>query len=413
MSINTQTTQTATGQSKCASGKSPNFQLTIYAAFLGYIVQAVVNNFVPLLFLTFHREFGLPLGRITMLITFNFGIQLCVDLLSPRFIDKIGYRAGMLLSNLTSALGFILLTFLPSLTSDPFYGILISVMVYAIGGGLQEVLVSPIVEACPTDHKEAAMSLLHSFYCWGHVAVVLLSTAFFYTVGIEHWRVLALLWCLVPAADFLLFTKVPIAPLLAEGETGMTFRDLAKQKLFWMLMVMMVCAGASEQAVSQWASTFAEQGLGVSKTLGDLMGPMFFAICMGTARAIYGKFGDRLDLKKFMGCSTALCIAAYLIIAFVPNPLIALLGCGIGGFSVGIFWPGTFSLASAGLKTGGTLMFALLALAGDLGCGGGPTFAGKMAELAGDNLRFGIGAALIFPVMMGILLLAGKSSRQT
>ncbi len=390
-----------------------SFRATIAATYVGHITQAIVNNFAPLLFVTFSTVWGIPLDRILILVSVNFGVQLVVDLLCAAFMDQWGYRVPIILSQVFAAVGLTGLGLFPYLFSDPFVGLALAVGVYAVGGGLTEVLISPIVQACPTENKEAHMNLLHSFYCWGHVAVVLLSTAFFYTVGIEHWRVLALLWCLVPAADFLLFTKVPIAPLLAEGETGMTFRDLAKQKLFWMLMVMMVCAGASEQAVSQWASTFAEQGLGVSKTLGDLMGPMFFAICMGTARAIYGKFGDRLDLKKFMGCSTALCIAAYLIIAFVPNPLIALLGCGIGGFSVGIFWPGTFSLASAGLKTGGTLMFALLALAGDLGCGGGPTFAGKMAELAGDNLRFGIGAALIFPVMMGILLLAGKSSRQT
>lgn len=387
-----------------------NYELTIRAAFLGYIVQAVVNNFVPLLFLTFHREFDLPLSRITMLITFNFGIQLLVDVLSPRLLDRIGYRAGMLLSNATSILGFVLLTFLPSVTGDPFHGILVAVMIYAIGGGLQEVLVSPIVEACPTKHKEATMSMLHSFYCWGHVGVVLLSTLFFHFAGIENWRILALLWCIVPAADFLLFTRVPIAPLIEEGEVGLGLSELFKNGFFWMIMLMMVCAGASEQAVSQWASTFAEQGLGVSKTLGDLMGPMFFAICMGSSRALYGKRGARMDLKGFMRFSAILCVLAYLIIAFVPNPILALLGCGICGFSVGIFWPGTFSIVSAGLKNGGTLMFALLALAGDIGCSGGPTFAGAMAETFGDNLRAGIGAAVIFPALLAVCLFAGKRS---
>ncbi len=385
-----------------------SYETTIKAAFIGYVVQAIVNNFVPLLFLTFHKEFGLPLSQITALITFNFGVQLCIDAFSPRVIDKIGYRAGMLLSNATSILGFVLLTILPSILPNPFTGILISVMVYAIGGGLQEVLVSPIVEGCPTDNKEAAMSLLHSFYCWGHVAVVLLSSIYFKVFGISNWRVLALLWCIVPAIDFVLFTFVPIGSTLEEGARGLTLGELVRRKLFWMLLLMMVCAGASEQAVSQWASTFAEQGLHVSKTLGDLMGPMFFAICMGSSRAIYGKFGESLDLKKFMGFSTALCVASYLMIALIPNPLLALLGCGICGFSVGIFWPGTFSLAAGGLRNGGTLMFALLALAGDLGCGGGPTFAGFVAEACSENLRAGIGAAIVFPLLMGILLLTSK-----
>ncbi len=413
MSINTQTTQTATGQSKCASGKSPNFQLTIYAAFLGYIVQAVVNNFVPLLFLTFHREFGLPLGRITMLITFNFGIQLCVDLLSPRFIDKIGYRAGMLLSNLTSALGFILLTFLPSLTSDPFYGILISVMVYAIGGGLQEVLVSPIVEACPTDHKEAAMSLLHSFYCWGHVGVVLISTLFFRFAGIENWRILALIWAVLPVVNLFIFLRTPIAPLVEEGEIGLTVRELFRKKLFWILMLMMVCAGASEQAVSQWASTFAEKGLGVSKTVGDLAGPMAFAVLMGASRAYYGKYGDRINLDRFMTASTILCIASYLCIALVPNPAVGLIGCALTGLSVGIMWPGTFSKAAASMKNGGTALFALLALAGDVGCSGGPTLAGAVSSSFNDNLRIGILAAVIFPVLLLAGILLCKNTEKT
>ncbi len=385
------------------------FQLTIYAAFIGYIVQAIVNNFVPLLFLTFHKEFGLPLSQITALISINFGVQLTVDLLSPRLIGRIGYRAGMLLSNLTSAVGFILLTILPSVMGQPFYGILIAVTVYAIGGGLQEVLVSPIVEACPTDNKEAAMSLLHSFYCWGHVGVVLLSTIFFNVFGIGNWRILAVLWCIVPALDFILFLFVPIAPLIEEGEKGLTIGHLVKNPYFWMVFVMMVCAGASEQAVSQWASTFAEQGLQVSKTLGDLMGPMFFAICMGSSRAIYGKFGAKMSLQKFMTFSACLCVLSYVIIAFVPVPMIALLACGVCGFSVGIFWPGSFSLASAGIRNGGTLMFALLALAGDIGCAGGPAVAGNVAELFSNNLRLGIGVAMCFPVVMLVLLSRKKS----
>lgn len=384
-----------------------SYKMTINAAFLGYIVQAVVNNFVPLLFLTFHKEYGLPLSQITLLITFNFGVQLCVDLFSPRVIDRIGYRAGMLISNAMSAAGFVLLTILPTVMREPFHGILIAVMVYAIGGGLQEVLVSPIVEACPTENKETAMSLLHSFYCWGHVGVVLISSLFFRFVGIEHWRIMALLWCILPAIDFVLFTQVPIASVIEEGERGLTWKELAGKRLFWMILIMMICAGASEQAVSQWASTFAEQGLGVSKTLGDLMGPMFFAVCMGTSRTIYGKMGEKLDLHKFMVFSTMLCVASYLLIAFVPSPLLALIGCGICGFSVGIFWPGTFSMAASGIRNGGTLMFALLALAGDIGCAGGPTFAGEMANLFGNHIRAGIGIAMIFPVLLGLLLLTG------
>ena len=382
-----------------------NYELTVRAAFLGYVVQAVVNNFLPLLFIQMQNEFAIPLSQITLFITINFVIQLLIDLLSAPVIERIGYRCSMLISNVCVIAGFILLTVLPGMMG-PFAGILTSVCVYAIGGGLQEVLVSPIVEACPTKNKEASMSLLHSFYCWGHVAVVLFSTLFFRFAGIQNWRILTLLWCIVPLIDFILFTFVPVMQLeSAPGEKHSGVKGLFSQKIFWVMMVMMLCAGASEQAVSQWASAFAEKGLGVSKQLGDLLGPMLFAICMGTSRAIYGVKGHKLDLKKFMYASVALCVLAYLVIILVQNPVITLLGCGLAGFAVGIFWPGTFSMASAGVRNGGTLMFAFLALAGDLGCSGGPTMAGAIMSAFGGNMRAGIGAAIIFPVLMGLGLL--------
>ena len=382
-----------------------NYRLTIKAAYLGYVVQAIVNNFVPLLFVRMQTEFGIPMGKITLLITFNFVLQLLVDMFSTPFIEKIGYRASMILSNACVIAGFLLLAVLPGKRMDAFPGLLLCVCIYAIGGGLQEVLVSPIVEACPTDHKEAQMSLLHSAYCWGHVAVVLFSTIFFAVAGISNWRILAVLWCIVPAADLVLFTRVPIAKLETNTEKSASFRDLATQGIFWLMFLMMLSAGASEQAVSQWASVFAEKGLGVTKVMGDLLGPMLFAVCMGASRTLYGFKGKKINLSAFMGISTGLCIAAYLVLVFVPHPVIALLGCGLAGFSVGIFWPGTFSTASALVKGRGTLLFALLALAGDLGCAGGPTLAGTISSVMGDNIKAGIGTAMIFPLFMGAALL--------
>lgn len=382
------------------------YNKTLIACFVGYIVQAIVNNFVPLLFLTFHSSYGIPMTKITLLITFNFGLQLLVDLLSVTFVDRIGYRASMILAHICAAAGFVLLTILPDAFGDPFVGLLIAVTVYAVGGGLLEVLVSPVVEACPTDNKEKAMSLLHSFYCWGHVGVVLLSTLYFQLFGIENWKTLALIWAIVPVVNMLAFTKVPMANLLEEGDSGMSMKELCGQKLFWVLMLMMVCAGASEQAVSQWASTFAESGLGVSKAVGDLAGPMFFAIMMGSARAFYGKYGDRIDLDRFMLGSCMLCVVSYLCISLVPSAVIGLLACGLCGLCVGIMWPGTFSKASASLTRGGTAMFALLALAGDVGCSGGPTVVGMVSGALGDNLKLGILAGIVFPVLLftGILM---------
>lgn len=380
--------------------KKNNYQLTMYACFIGYIVQAIVNNFLPLLFVTFQKTYSIPLTQITLLITLNFGIQLVIDMLSTGFVDKIGYRASAIIAHVCSAAGLVLLTVLPEAFPDPFAGILIAVFIYAIGGGLIEVLISPILEACPTDNKEKAMSLLHSFYCWGHVGVVLISTLFFTLFGIENWKILAVCWAVVPAVNIILFAKAPIYSLHEEGETGLTLKQLFTRKIFWVMMLMMLCAGASEQAVSQWASTFAEQGLGVSKTIGDLAGPMSFAALMGLSRLLYGKFGDKLDLDKFMRMSCLLCIAAYLCISLVPLPAVGLVGCAVCGFSVGIMWPGTFSKASAAVKGGGTALFAMLALAGDVGCSGGPTLAGFISGCFNGELRAGILAAIVFPVLL-------------
>ena len=382
------------------------YNKTMIACFVGYIVQAIVNNFTPLLFLFFQKSYHIPISQITLLVTFNFGVQLLVDLLSVRFVDKIGYRISMIMAHVLAAAGLLLLTILPEILPVPFIGILIAVMIYAIGGGLLEVLVSPVVEACPSDNKETAMSLLHSFYCWGHAAVVLISTLFFYVVGIEHWRILAIIWAVIPIGNALVFTKVPIASLLEDGETGLGLKALFQLKIFWILLIMMICAGASEQAVSQWASAFAEQGLGISKAAGDLAGPMAFAVLMGLARLFYGKYGDRINLERFMICSTVLCVLSYLGISLFSVPLLNLICCAVCGLSVGIMWPGTFSKASATLPKGGTAMFALLALGGDVGCAGGPTLVGMVSGALEDNLKMGILAGIIFPIMLltGIIL---------
>lgn len=390
----------------------PNYKKTTIACFIGYIVQAIVNNFVPLLFVTFQNSYRIPLSKITALITVNFIIQLIVDMLSAGFIDKIGYRAAVITAHVCAAVGLISLTLLPELLPDAFTGIMIAVVIYAIGGGLIEVLISPIIEACPNDNKEKAMSLLHSFYCWGHMGVVLISTAFFSIMGIEHWKILALIWAAIPIFNIVLFAKAPINSLNEEGEQELTLKQLFSQKVFWLLMLMMMCAGASEQAVSQWASTFAEQGLGVSKTIGDLAGPMAFALLMGTSRLLYGKYGHKMDLDRFMKYSCILCIASYLCIAFVPIPVFGLIGCAVCGFSVGILWPGTFSKAAVAIKGGGTALFAMLALAGDLGCSGGPTLAGIVSSSFDNNLRLGILAAIVFPVLllMGVVISEKKSA---
>lgn len=388
-----------------------NYNNTIYASFIGYIVQAVINNFLPLLFITLQKTYNIALSQITLLVTINFLVQLTVDLLSAKVIDKIGYKKSIIAAHIFSAAGLILLPVLPDILPDAFAGILICVIIYAVGGGIIEVLISPIVESCPTDNKEKAMSLLHSFYCWGHVGVVLISTMFFRLFGIENWKYLSFIWAILPVVNAVLFSKVPIAPLIEEGEKGLSLKELFSKKIFWLMLLMMICAGASEQSVSQWASAFAEQGLGVSKSVGDLAGPMAFALLMGTSRAFYGKYGDRINLDKFMTVSGILCIISYLCIALINSPAVSLFFCSVCGLSVGIMWPGSFSKASASVPKGGTAMFALLALGGDLGCSAGPALVGMISGRFNDNLKTGILFAVIFPILLVTCAIISKRKK--
>ena len=381
-----------------------DYKKTTYACFIGYIVQAIVNSFVPLLFVTFQKTYQIPLTKITLLITINFVIQLLIDLLSAGFIDKIGYRASVIIAHICAAAGLVLLTVLPELFADPFVGILMSVVIYAVGGGLLEVLVSPIIEACPFDNKEATMSLLHSFYCWGAVGTILVSTIFFAVFGIDSWKWLAVLLALIPTVNIYNFATCPIEYLVDEDE-GMSISALFKTPLFWIAIILMVCSGASELSMAQWASAYAEAALGLSKTMGDLLGPCLFAVSMGISRILYGKYGEKVDLSKFMLGSGALCVVCYVLASLFLNPVVGLTGCILCGFSVGIMWPGTLSISSKKFPAGGTAMFALLAMAGDLGGSIGPGIVGRVTQMAGDNIRSGMLVGLIFPVVMVIGLL--------
>ncbi|MCR5511290.1 MAG: MFS transporter [Lachnospiraceae bacterium] len=381
----------------------PDYGKTKIACYMGFITQAIAANFAPLLFLKFHKDYGISLGDIALISTVFFFTQLLVDLFCAKFVDRIGYRVSIVVSEVASALGLIGLAVLPNLLPNAFAGILISVTVYAVGSGLIEVLVSPIIEACPFDNKEATMSLLHSFYCWGSVGTIAVSTLFFKLFGMDSWRWLAILWALIPAVNIYNFATCPIVPIVEEGQ-GMGIRQLGKKPLFWVSICLMVCAGASELSMAQWASAYAEAALGLSKALGDLMGPCMFAVTMGICRAIYGKYGDKINLIRFMLASGALCVICYLMASLSSNPIVGLIGCILCGFSVAIMWPGTISVSSGKFPAGGTAMFALLAMAGDLGGSIGPAIVGRITQHAGDDIRAGMGVGLIFPVVLMLML---------
>ena len=387
------------------------YQKTMIACYLGFITQAITANFAPLLFLTFHRTYQISLGKIAFISTAFFFTQLLIDLFCAKYVDKIGYRKSVVASEILSAAGLIGLAFLPSLLPDPYVGILISVIIYAMGSGLIEVLVSPIVEACPFDNKDSVMSLLHSFYCWGSVGVILLSTIFFAIFGIENWRILSCIWALIPLFNTFNFISCPIESLTEEGE-GFSIRQLFHIPIFWIALILMVCAGASEISMAQWASAYVESALGISKNIGDIIGPCLFAIMMGISRFFYGKYGEKLDLMKFMISSGILCLICYLLAALAPLPFLNLVGCSLCGFSVGIMWPGTISIASKKIPLGGTAMFALLAMAGDLGGAVGPGIVGLVTQAANDNLKIGVLAGCVFPAVLVLSVLLLKRKRE-
>ena len=357
----------------------PTYRTTKLACYGAIISQAIQNNLPALLFVVFQQQYGISYEMLGRLILMNFVTQLCVDMISIKLAEKFGYRACLIGGQSCIAVGLILLSVLPSVL-PPYIGLSIAVILMAVGGGLAEVLVSPTIEAMPGDEKAAAMSMLHSFYCWGQVATVLGSTLLLFVIGRSAWQVLPLCWVIVPACSALLFVRAPFAPVVGGEGGGMKLGTLLRTPAFLVAMLIMVCAGASELVMSQWASTFAEKALGVSKVIGDLAGPCMFAVLMGLGRMIYGRMGSRLPLKKcLMGCGL-LCVACYLTAALSGNPVAALAGCAVCGFSVSIMWPGALSMSAARFPTAGTALFAILAVMGDLGCSVGPWLAGLVSD---------------------------------
>lgn len=379
----------------------PKYHRTLIACYIGYIAQAIINNLLPLLFVTLQHQFSLSVTQIGFMVTFNFLMQLLVDLVAAKYADRIGYRACMIIAHVACAVGLAGLAIFPFVLPNPYAGLLLSISIYAVGGGLTEVLLSPIVQALPLKRKESVISVLHSFYCWGHAAVVVLTTVFFHFFGTENWRVICLLWAILPAANIILCVICPLCKLTEEGDT-VPFRTLFNTKIFWIFVLMMLCAGAAEHSMVQWSSFFAEEGLQVDKALGDLLGPCMFAILMGITRTVYGAFGDRFPLQKILVITSVLCIFSYLVAVFSPVPLISLIGCGFCGISVGLMWPGVFNLSANYCAKGGTAMFALLALAGDMGCSVGPSLVSGVASRFNGEIKSGLLAAVVFPLLLAL-----------
>ena len=382
------------------------YRKTILASFIGFVSQSIIVNFAPLLFLTFQSTYSIPIEEITLLVMVNFITQLITDLLASKYAKKIGYRFCLVISHILCGAGLIIMTVLPEMM-DPFAALIISTSIYAVGGGLLEVLLNPVLDACPIENKSGIMSLMHSFYCWGVVGVVILSTAFFSIFGIHNWKILSCLWAVIPLMNAVFLTRVPIYPIAEETKDRANYKELFSQRVFWVIMIIMICSGAAEITVSQWASTFVEKEFSLPKTTGDLIGVCGFSLFMGIARLLYAKQSEKIHIKSAMIVSALLCIISYLIIGLSDTSVSGLIGCILCGLSVGVFWPGTISMASERVKAGGTTMFALCALSGDLGCTTGPALAGFMTGVMGGNMRLGILCSVVFPILMliGLVLL--------
>lgn len=385
---------------------------TKIACYTGYFVQAIINNLAPLFYVIFQEEFGINYTKISWLIMLNFVTQLAVDIASVKVIAKLGYRTSIVLAHVFSAVGLFLLGNLPRAMDNHYLGLIIPIIIYAIGSGLIEVLVSPIVEGLPLENKSGEMSLLHSFYCWGQMSVVLFTTIAIRFVGGENWVYAPMLWAIIPFINMFAFMRVPIFPPVPEGKDEMKVGELFRSGTFILLCVLMLCSGASELAMSQWASTFAEKSLGVDKLTGDLLGPCLFALLMASARVAFGLLGDKIGIKKVLAFSAALCVAAYLTATLSKAPIASLIGCGLCGLSVATMWPGVFSFAAKIFPRGGTALFAMLAVFGDFGCAFGPWLAGVVSDgvrassLTFDPLKFGLLSSVIFPLTMLVAIRA-------
>lgn len=394
---------------KISQGKvhNANFKGTVRACYIAYIVQGIINNINPLLFVIYQRKLGIPFYKIGILIAANFGVQILTDFVSAKYVDRVGYRKSTMFAHFMSTIGLVGIGIFPFVFSNPFLGLVVATMCNGIGGGLLEVMVSPIVEATPSKEKEKAMSMLHSFYCWGCLLFISLSTILLRIIGSDHWYYIPIIWSIVPFFNFFFFSKVPMNTLV-EQEEKIPVKYLLKKRIFWFLIIIMICSGASELAMSQWASYFAETGLQVNKTVGDLLGACFFCALMGLSRLFYGKFGHKVELKKFMYLSCFLCVIGYLMAVFSPIAIVGLLGCGICGLSVGILWPGTFSIAAKACREGGTAMFAFLALAGDVGCVSGPEIVSIVSNVLPQyGIKAGLLVAIIFPILLITILRLG------
>ncbi|MCQ2477954.1 MAG: MFS transporter [Clostridia bacterium] len=374
-----------------------NLKQTKLACYIGYIVQAIINNFLPILFIVFQTNLDLTYEQLGRIVFINFFTQLLSDAVTPSVVKRIGYKGCAVLCHIFVTTGLIMLTVLTGIMSNTYLALIISVVVYAFGSGMIEVVISPIMELLPTENKAKNMAFLHSFYCWGQTFTVAVTTFMVLLLGYGNWRFIPLVWAIVPLFNTVLFLKVTV---IEPNEVKGSFSNrnfLSKE--FICFIIFMICAGASEISMASFASVFAQNALGVSKLTGDLLGPCSFAVCMGIGRVLYGAFSDKISIKKALILNNILCVICYLTVAFTNINFLSLVFCALCGFSVSLLWPGTYSLAAKRFGGGNTVMFSIFALCGDIGCSAGPWLLGYIADVSG-SLKKGFAVCTVFPLVM-------------
>lgn len=392
-----------------------DYRLTIRCCYLGMFVQAIVINLAPILFIPFKEQLGLTFEQLGRLILINFVTQVAFDLIAGATVTRLGVRRMVVAAHILVTLGLWLFAWLPGRLTSPYAGLVIGTIVFSMGGGVLELLLSPIINAVPSERKAADMSLLHSFYAWGQMTVILLTALAVFVLPAGPWRWVAPFWSIVPALGAWGFSRAPIPPFVEE-EKRHRLRELLRVPAFLAAMLGLALAGASEIAISQWISAFAEKALRFPKLLGDLGGVCLFAAALGVGRTWYGLYGHKVCIRTRMIGGALLATVMYVLASLSPWPWVSLLACVMSGLAVSLFWPGLLSLTAVRFPLAGASMFAVLCAAGDMGCALAPWAVGLCADrvtalgLGGGmgwtpeafGLRMGLLAGALFP--FGLLL---------
>ena len=384
-----------------------NYKITKYTCYLFYVLQGTLLNLTPLLFVPLMEQYGLSYMKLGALASVNFATQLIVDIVLSKLTDKHRYRISLRLSASAAFIGYMIFAWAPGRLGDPYTWLLIGTVVYSIGAGLMEITISPLIHALPDKAKGKSMAILHSFYAWGVVLTVIVSTSVLAIIGRDKWNFIVTGWLIVPVIGFILSCIMPVPkPESGENErTAGSFRILIKPA-FILFLAMIFFGSCAEAVMTQWSSAFLERAVGLDKLIGDIAGMSMFALMLGLCRMASAALDKKISLSTYMMLGTIGAVICYIIVSVSNVAAVSLIFCALTGFMVGMLWPGTLVLAADAFPKAGAWLFAYLAVAGDLGGVFGPWITGAIADRSGLNA--GLGAAAIFPVIGLICMIIYK-----